>query len=150
MTILVQVTAPIVVNESDSPILGLFLGDNERWATYASGNGSTNLNFDYQIEVGDSSISPELKLRRFCSQSRDCANTKGLIVRKSETLELDADLVTGFSWHHGTQIAVSSATGVTIDTSMLPPTTVVSVTTQKPTGIYGVGEIIDILVKFTD
>ena len=45
---------------------------------------------------------------------------------------------------------ISPETGVTIDTSMVPPTTVVSVTTRKPTGIYGAGEIIDILVKFTD
>jgi len=122
--ILVHYTAPVVVNESDSPILGLFVGENERWATYVSGSGSLTLPFDYQVEVGDSSISPELKLRGFCSQSRDCLNTKWLIVRKSETLQLDADLVTGFSWHHGIQIAVSPETGVTIDTSAPPPTTV--------------------------
>jgi hypothetical protein len=150
VTILVHFSAPVVVKQSDPPIFGLFVGANERWATYSSGSRSANLSFDYQVVVGDASVSPELKFRKFCNQSRDCSNTKGLIVRLSETLELDADLITGFSWHHGIQIAASPETGVTIDTSTAPPTTVVSTTTQKPAGIYGVGEIVDILVRFTD
>jgi len=149
LMILVPFSAPVVVDESSPPILGLLLGANERWASYSSGSGSSTLVFSYTIVVGDSSMPLEFHYRQFCHQTRDCISTKGLVVRLSATLELDADLITGFS-EQGIQIATSPETGVTIDTSMAPVTTVVSTTTPTPAGTYGVGEIIDIILSFTD
>ena len=127
LAILVQFSAPVVVNESSPPLSGLMVGANERWATYSSGSGTSTLTFSYHVVVGDSSLLPsEFKYQRFCNQSRqDCSNnTNGLVVRLSATLELEADLNAGFS-DQGILIADSPETGVTIDTSMAPMTTVI-------------------------
>ncbi|KAL9183325.1 hypothetical protein ACHAXT_005112 [Thalassiosira profunda] len=147
LTIEMQFSAPVVVNESSPPLLGLFVGANERWATYTSGSGSSTLRFSYEVLVGDAST--DVRYRRLCHENRDCVDTKGLVVRLSATLELDADLVTGFS-EQGLPIADSPETGVTLDTSSSPATTAVSATASSSAGTYGVGEIIDIQVQFTD
>ena len=147
----VQFSAPVVVDESFPPLLGLLLGADRRegWATYASGSGSSTLRFVYRVVVGDASSPLDLQYRTLCRQDGDCANTEGIVVRLSDTLELSADLNTGFS-ELGTPIAESLDSGVTIDTSNAPPTKVVSATTLKDARLYGVGEVVDIQVKFTD
>ena len=149
LTILIEFSAPVVVNEVSPPILGLLVGANERWATYSSGSGSQTLTFSYEVVVGDSSTPLEFHYRSFCHQNRDCTETTGLVVRLSATLELDADLNTGFS-EQGIQLAESSETGVTIGTSMAPVTTVESIMATIAAGNYGVGEIFDIQVTFAD
>lgn len=151
ITLLVEFSAPVVVNESSPPLLGLFVGINARWATYSSGSGTSTLTFSYQVVVGDSSSLPSnFQYRRLCFENKDCStDTEGLLVRLSETLELDADLSTNFS-EQGIQIVDSPETGVTIDTSMAPITAVLSTAASKSSGTYSVGEIIDIQVTFTD
>ncbi|KAL7554992.1 hypothetical protein ACHAWF_018570 [Thalassiosira exigua] len=149
LSILVQFTAPVVVNESSPPTLGLLVGGNERWATYSSGSGSSTLRFVYEVLLGDSSTPLEFFYTTICDQDKDCGATEGLVVRLSATLELDADLESIFS-DQGVPIAESSDVGVTTDTSSAPVTTISSITTSKSAGTYGVGEIVDIQVTFTD
>ena len=150
LTILVQFSFPIVVNEHWPPLLGLLIDDKERWASYMSGSESSILTFDYQISIGDDLTSPlDFKYTLLCTSNRDCTNTDGLIVRLSEKLNFDADLLVGFT-NEGTSIATSPEQGVTINTSNAPASTVVAVTTTKSLGTYGVGEEFDLHVKMSD
>jgi hypothetical protein len=149
ITIFLEFSSPVVVIGAALPMLGLIVGDDERWAKYLSGSGSPILSFSYRVNVGDSSIPPNFYYRQLCHPSGNCTKTDGMLVRKSASLLLDADLSTNFS-EHGVPIVESSDRGVTIDTSTSPETTVLSTTTSKPAGTYGAGEIIYIQVKFTD
>lgn len=150
LTILMQFSAPVVVNESLPPLLGLKIDRKKRWATYSSGSGSSTLKFGYQVSIGDDLSSPlDFKYTRICTDGRDCTNTDGLVVRLSEKPTFDANLSTGFA-DEGVQIANSPERGVTIDTSHAPVSTVVTVTTFKAYGTYGAGEMFDFHVKFSD
>ena len=150
LTILMQFSAPIVVNESLPPLLGLLIDGKKRWATYSSGSGSSILKFSYLVSIGDDLSSPlNFKYTRICTSDRDCTNTDGLVVRLSEKLTFDANLSIGFV-DAGVQIASSLKRGVTIDTSHAPSSIVTAVTTSKASGSYGVGEMFDFHVKFSD
>jgi len=150
LTILMQFSAPVVVKESLSPLLGLLIDKKKRWATYLSGSGSSSLKFSYQVSIGDDLQSPlDFKYTRICTGGRDCINTGGLVVRLSEKLTLNANLGIGFA-DEGLSIADSHESGITIDTSQAPASTVVAITTSKVSGTYGVGEMFDLNVEFSD
>ena len=63
LTIVVSLSAPVVVKDSSPPLLGLLLGERKRWATYASGSGSSILKFDYQVSMNDF---PRTQIRKNC------------------------------------------------------------------------------------
>ncbi len=149
ITVFLEFSAPVVVVGISPPILGLLVGVNGRWAVYSSGSGSSVLSFSYRVILGDFATPPNFYYRQICHPNGDCIHTKGLLVRESATLELDADLSTNFS-QQGMHVVESSDRGVAIDTSMSPATTVLSTITSKPAGTYGAGEIIYIQVKFSD
>ena len=150
VTILVKFSAPVVIKEYSPPLLGLLINETKRWATYSSGSGSSILQFCYQISIGDDLTSPlDFKYTRVCTVGRDCTNTDGLVVRLSERLTFDANLSIGFA-DEGFPIADSPERGVTIDTSQAAASTVEAVTTSKASGTYGVGEMFDLSIEFSD
>jgi hypothetical protein len=94
LTIAVQFNAPVEVDTSAPPLLGLLVGTNKRWAEYSSGSGSSTLLFVYSVLVGDAATPGDLKYTRICRRE-DCRNLEGLILRLSSTPVLDADLEQG-------------------------------------------------------
>lgn len=96
LTIAVEFSVPVEVDTSASPLLGLLVGTNERWATYSSGSGSSILLFVYSVLVGDAATPGDLKYTRICGRE-NCNNKEGLILRQSSTPILAADLEEGMS-----------------------------------------------------
>ncbi|KAL7469376.1 hypothetical protein ACHAXS_009639, partial [Conticribra weissflogii] len=127
------------------------IGDKRGLALYASGSGSTALQFRYNVLLGDSASPLEFKYRYICTWDGECNtnHTKGLVKRFSASPTLDADLSQGFS-DAGNNIAASISNGVVIDTSGAQLTRVTSVTSSKPDGTYAAGEEVYISVKFSD
>ena len=61
LTVMVQFSAPVVLNEASPPNLGSIAGANVHWTTYSTGSGSSTLSFLYQVVVGDSSAMLEFQ-----------------------------------------------------------------------------------------
>ncbi|KAL3786858.1 hypothetical protein HJC23_013779 [Cyclotella cryptica] len=146
LLIVVQFSAPVQVQVDT--VLGLMVGSSERWAKYHTGSGTPNLVFTYTVVLGDMSSHLELKYRRIC-RNQDCSNVGGLILRHSAAPSLDANLEQGFS-DYGITIASSPESGVAINTSLSPITTVNTVEVSLSAGTYTAGTIVDIKVEFSD
>ena len=99
MPILVHFSAPVVVNESSPPVIGLMVGDNQRWATFTSGSESSILRFEYTVVIGDSSTPLSCRYTKICQSKNNCDNTEELVMRHSAAPILDADLKQGKRCH---------------------------------------------------
>lgn len=93
-SVLVEFSAPVEVNETEPPVLGLLAGSRERWAMYISGSGTSTLTFDYTVLVGDAATPLELKYTRICRKG-ECDDVRGLVMRRSSAPLLDANLQQG-------------------------------------------------------
>jgi uncharacterized delta-60 repeat protein len=54
-TISIDVNFNVNVNATGAPYLQLYTGENESYATYASGSGTSTLTFNYTVQPGDNS-----------------------------------------------------------------------------------------------
>ncbi|CAM9243696.1 unnamed protein product, partial [Ectocarpus sp. 8 AP-2014] len=118
------------------------------------GNGSTTLNFQYEVQMGD--YANNLGYRFFpnalCLES-GCPDRPSTSIREEKARGggrgIDATLVLSNSL--GNRVSgVPVATDVTVDTSGSRETYVVGLSTDTANGTYGAGQVIDISVEFSD
>ncbi|RZA25696.1 MAG: LamG domain-containing protein [Proteobacteria bacterium] len=119
------------VVSTGSPTLVLETGTTDRTATYIGGSGTNMLSFVYSVQAGDSTS--DLNYLATNSLSGTIMDTAG----NAATLTLPA---------LGSGQSLAGQSAIVIDAT---PAVVSSVTSVKPDGAYGAGNVIDIVVNFS-
>ena len=134
-TLTFRVTFSKVVNVTGVPTLKLETGAVDHSATYATGSGSSVLNFTYTVQTGDTSADLEAASTTALALAGGTIRDPAL---NDATLTLPAAGQTG---------SLSLNKNLILDTTV---PTIVGVTSSKANGYYTVGELIPILVILTE
>jgi hypothetical protein len=143
-----QMTPPARV--SAKPYLVMETGGIDQRAPYVSGSGTGELTFRYTVEEGDFSVPGGFDyIDTWDRRIQDPSNTAlrladGVGVKRlSQRPTTIADLSLARA---GRKCSLADSMKVTVNTNR---PTVFMVSSRKPDGVYGVGDIVDIQVHFT-
>jgi hypothetical protein len=118
-----------------TPRLTLETGSTDRIATYSSGSGTSTVTFTYTVQAGD--VSSDL----------DYTNTSALALNGGTINDVVGNAATLTLPTPGTAGSLGSNKNIAVD-GVVPVVTSVSSTTAN--GSYGVGQLIDITVLFSE
>lgn len=156
--ILVTWTGDVIVDTlGGTPSIELESGDVDREAKYISGSGTDTLRFRYYVTVGDSTETgldykkrAGMGLKNKWERVGDGNGRDGKIIqygsirRASSNPDLDVDIILP------TPGALAATAVIVPDTTAAENTYIVSITTDTKPGSYGVNEIMNIHVHFSD
>jgi hypothetical protein len=138
------------------PSIEFETSDVDREAVYVSGSGSSKLQFQYQVMLGDTTADldylTQTSLRLKNKWQKDPKYTDGWIRRTPyhgwqlpEYPLLDVDLVLPLPAR-----GAMGPTKIQVDTTLDGPTTILNVTTTTAPGEYGEAEVIMVYITFSD
>jgi hypothetical protein len=131
----IQISFSEIVKVSGTPRLTLETGTTDRTANYASGSGSTNLIFTYQVVSGD--VSADL----------DYVSTSALTLNSGTILDLAGNPAVLTLPAPGAVNSLGANNNLSIDTSA---PTISGVTSSTPDGSYKQGSAISIQLSFNE
>jgi len=120
------------------PVLVIIINGISRSALYSTGSGTNELKFKYTVLVGDTS--PPALVCKMISVLSD-----GHIFHLSSNPINSVDLTLPHKDH-----VLAGSEEIYINTNSAPRTSVLSVSTPHVSGKFGIGEVVQIQIKFTD